>query len=455
VTRSERSSPRLGLLLLLLLAAGSVAMAQACVGADERAAVEAVRARIDGFGDLTWPGWTGAPPMLVRSGDVDCLLDHPAPPAGFVAVGPGVARLDGHVLPVPAATAFDVGGVWSVVVPTRAELQAFVDEHLGRGLVVLDEGLYQRTLLHEAFHAFQMTVMGGPAGMPDFAAGPAVTLAEVASHTAFDAAQSAQGAALHEAIVAPTAGEAVAAVERFLGARDAWRAVAPAGTEALELQLEWLEGTARYADVLLALIPAPEPLGRGGDAWVELLAQVRGPASVASGARDRYAALGAAQAFVLDRLHPGWRAQAIPGGASLEALLRAVVDGLAGVPAPLRSMAVRTVLLDGTRWRVAVADAPDHWAQGLQGVELFGSVDGVWFVFPEDVDAAFWMRGARVPLDIAFLDADGRVLASLTMPTCNADPCPTYRPERPYRSALETFAGRSVGTGTPERLTVP
>ena len=451
--RRAQAVPRLA--LLLVLAVGSFAAAQSCLDLEEHTAVASVSARIEGFGALAWPGWTAAPPMVVRSGDVDCLLDHPAPPAAFVAVGPGVARLDGHLLPVPAATAFEVAGVWSVAVPSRAAFQAFIDEQLGRGLVVLDPASYERVLLHEAFHAFQLTAVGGLIGVPEFGSGPAAALADVASHAGFDAAQSAQGAALHAALTAATAGEAVAAVGRFLQARDDWRSVAPVGTAALERQLEWLEGTARYADTLLALVPAPEPLGRGGVAWTELLEQLRAPSSVATGARDRYAALGAAQAFVLDRLHPGWRAQAIPGGASLEALLRAVADGVAGVPLPLRSMTVRTVVLDGTRWRVAVADAPEHWAQGLQGVDLFGSVDGAWFVFPEDVEAPFWMRGARVPLDIAFLDAEERVLASLTMPTCDVDPCPTYRPERPYRSALETLAGRWAAAGTSGRRTRP
>ncbi len=438
---------------LLVVVAGSVAIAQECVGAQERAEVEAVRTRVEGFGTLVWPGWTEPPPMLVRSGDADCLLDHPAPPAGFEVVRPGVARLDRHLLPVPAATAFEVGGVWSVAVPARAELQAFVDEHLGRGLVVLDQALYERTLVHEAFHAFQMAAVGGLAGVPEF--GPTASLDDVASHTDFDTAQTAQGTALFEALSAPTVGEAVAAVERFLAARETWRAAAPSGTEALELQLEWLEGTARYADVLMASIPAPEPLGRVGEAWGQLVDQVRQPPGVATGARDRYAALGAAQAFVLDRVHPGWRARAIPGGASLEGLLRAVVEGVAGVPAPLRSMAVRTIVLDGVRWRVAVADAPEHWGQGLQGVAVFGSVDGVWFVFPEDVDAPFWMRGARLPLDIAFFDGEGQVLATRTMPTCDADPCPTYRPDGPYRSALETLAGRLVARAPSGQLTAP
>lgn len=451
--RRERATPRVVIALLVAVAAGSAAAQQECAAAEDLASVQAATARIDAVGAIAWPGWGAPPPVLLRSGDADCLLGHPAPPAGFEAVGPGVARLDGHVLPVPAATAFEVGGVWSVAVPARDELQAFVDEHLGRGHVVLDDALYERTLLHEAFHAFQMTAMGGPAGVPEF--GRPASLGDVAAHADFDAAQTAQGGALADALAAPTAGEAVAAVERFLSARGAWRSVAPEGTEALELQLEWLEGTARYADVLLALMPAPAPLGRGGEAWGQLLAQVREPASVATGARDRYAALGAAQAFALDRLHPGWRARAIPGGASLEALLRDVVEGRAGVPAALRSMAVRTVVLDGARWRVAVADRPELWAQGLQDVVIFGSVDGVWFVFPEDVEAPFWMRGARLPLDIAFFDGAGWLLTARTMPTCDAEPCPTYGPDRPYRSALETPAGRLVARGPSGRLTAP
>lgn len=440
--RQRRTRHALGALLTVVLAT-TPAFAQTCATAGELEAVARVRARIAAHGVLAWPGWASPPPVLLRTGDVDCLLDHPAPPEGFVREAPGIHRLDGHVLPVPAATALDVGGTWTLVVPARDDLQAFLDEHLGPDVLDLDDALYQRALLHEAFHAHQMTLVGGIGGVPSFASGgvPAARVGE--SSPALDATHAAQGRALHDALRATTAGEAVAAVERFLVARDAWRRQAPPGTAAAEQQLEWLEGTARYADVLLALYPEPdasEALDPG--AWSDLLAQVRDPATIPTGTRDRYAALGAAQAFLLDRLHPGWKPLAIPGGASLEALLRDVVAGRAGVPAPLRGLELRDLELDGRRWRLAVADTPDAWGQGLRDVANLGAIDGVWFLFPEDVDAPFWMRGARLPLDIAFLDADGRSLATFTMPLCDRDPCPTYRPDDPYRSAVETLAGR-------------
>lgn len=438
----RRRRRALGALLTVLLAAAP-ALAQPCATADELGAAARVRALIVSHGVLAWPGWDSPPPILIRTGDVDCLLDHPAPPDGFVPEAPGVHRLDGHVLPVPAATALDVGGTWTLVVPARDELQAFLDEHLGPDVLQLDDALYQRALLHEAFHAHQMTLLGGIDRVPSFesAGVPAARPGEPSA--ALDATHAAQGRALRDALHASTAGDAVAAVERFLVARDAWRAQAPPGTAATEQQLEWLEGTARYADVLLALYPEPDaPDAFDPSAWTDLLAQVRDPAAIPTGTRDRYAALGAAQAFVLDRLHPGWKRLAIPEGRSLESLLRDVVAGRAGVPAPLRGLELRDLELDGRSWRLAVADTPEAWGQGLRGVTNLGAIDGVWFLFPEDVGAPFWMRGARLPLDIAFLDADGRRLATFTMPLCDRDPCPTYRPDRPYRSAVETLAGR-------------
>jgi hypothetical protein len=324
--RPRRRRYALGALLSVLLAT-TPGFAQPCAAADELEAVARVRARIAAYGGLAWPGWTSPPPVLLRTGDVDCLLDHPAPPEGFVPEAPGIHRLDGHVLPVPAATALDVGGTWTLVVPARGELQAFLDEHLGRGVLHLDDALYQRALLHEAFHAHQMTLVGGIDGVPSFAFAGVPAARPDEPSAALDATHAAQGRALHDALQATTAGDAVAAVGRFLGARDAWRKQAPPGTAATEQQLEWIEGTARYADVLLALYPDPDaPDAVDPSAWTDLLALVRDPAAIPTGTRDRYAALGAAQAFLLDRLHPGWKRLAIPGGASLESLLRDVAN---------------------------------------------------------------------------------------------------------------------------------
>ena len=55
--------------------------------------------------------------------------------------------------------------------------------------------------------------------------------------------------------------------------------------------------------------------------WSEFLAQCSLPPLVAGALRERYTSMGAAQAFLLDRQVPTWKARALPGGESLEQLL--------------------------------------------------------------------------------------------------------------------------------------
>ncbi len=111
------------------------------------------------------------------------------------------------------------------------------------------------------------------------------------------------------------------------------------------------------------------------------------------------------------------------------------------VPDVLAAFPVRTITVDGDPWLVAVADTPTRRGQGLMNVTDLGSLDGMLFVFPETVTAAFWMKDTLIPLDIAFFDDAGRFVDKLTMRPCQADPCPTYPAAAPYRYALEAPEG--------------
>jgi hypothetical protein len=298
----------------------------ACLPAADRAVVAEARTTIQRRGPLLWPAWHEAPPVLLRGEGEDCLLGHPEPPEGFVAGEDGVHRRSGHLLPVPVATAYPVGSRWSVVVPLRTELQALLDQRFGPGALVLDDPVYRRVLVHEAFHAHQMTLVGGPGGMPAFGDDARATpsLEEVAAAPGHAAALDRQGAALQSALRARSVDEARRAGGRFLALRDAWRSTAPAGTAVFERQLEWIEGTARYVDVLAGLAPA------GGEVWSDLLVQLEAPSEIPTGVRDAYAALGAGQAFLLDRLAPSWKERVLPGGEAVEDVLRDAVSLPAG-----------------------------------------------------------------------------------------------------------------------------
>jgi hypothetical protein len=104
--------------------------------------------------------------------------------------------------------------------------------------------------------------------------------------------------------------------------------------------------------------------------------------------------------------------------------------------------------------RLEVAADPATRARGLMGRERVPPGSGMVFLYPGDVREAFWMKDTLVPLSIAFVAADGRVVSVAEMAPCRADPCPTYEPAGPYRYAVELAAGAfpAAGVGAGDRV---
>jgi hypothetical protein len=111
------------------------------------------------------------------------------------------------------------------------------------------------------------------------------------------------------------------------------------------------------------------------------------------------------------------------------------------IPPSLFGRPITTAEIGDLELRVAVADTPNSRRLGLTGIADFGAVAGMVFVFDSPTENGFHMRDVPVPLDIAFVNADGAVVAVLTMTPCDADPCPSYRSPAPFLWALEAPAG--------------
>jgi uncharacterized membrane protein (UPF0127 family) len=84
-----------------------------------------------------------------------------------------------------------------------------------------------------------------------------------------------------------------------------------------------------------------------------------------------------------------------------------------------------------------------------------GADSGMLFVYDrrQSARSAFWMYRTLIPLDIAFIDGDGRIVSLQTMPPCEAGKpaqCPTYAPGRAYHAALEVNAGYFAERGISE-----
>jgi hypothetical protein len=90
---------------------------------------------------------------------------------------------------------------------------------------------------------------------------------------------------------------------------------------------------------------------------------------------------------------------------------------------------------------VEVADDAEERRRGLMGVEDLPEDQGMAFVFDEPVSSTFWMKDTLIPLSIAFVDENGRVIGLREMEPCRADPCPTYGADGPYVLAVEANAG--------------
>lgn len=98
------------------------------------------------------------------------------------------------------------------------------------------------------------------------------------------------------------------------------------------------------------------------------------------------------------------------------------------------------------RLRVEIAATPAHRARGLMARDTLAADTGMLFLYPrlQPGSAGFWMYNTRIPLDIAFLDSDGRIRAIRTMSPCppmQGTRCPSYRPHVEYAAALEVNGG--------------
>jgi len=115
------------------------------------------------------------------------------------------------------------------------------------------------------------------------------------------------------------------------------------------------------------------------------------------------------------------------------------------VPSALSGLPVTTATIGGRKLDVVVAATPGARSRGLMDIADLSGIDGMAFVFDAPTETGFYMKDVLVPLDIAFIGADGRVIDVRTMARCDAEPCPIYRASAAFRWALETPKGGLAG----------
>jgi len=87
---------------------------------------------------------------------------------------------------------------------------------------------------------------------------------------------------------------------------------------------------------------------------------------------------------------------------------------------------------------VEVAKTPEERARGLMGRKLLSKDEGMLFIFEKEDYHGFWMKDTHIPLSIAFIDKEGRIVKITDMKPLSLE---THDPPRPILYALEMNKG--------------
>jgi len=101
---------------------------------------------------------------------------------------------------------------------------------------------------------------------------------------------------------------------------------------------------------------------------------------------------------------------------------------------------VSTVEVDGTIFKVVIADTEKEMNRGLSGRKKLEKNQGMLFVFEKSGVYPFWMKDMNFPIDIIWIDEDFKVVYIKENATPESYP-ETFTSYSPARYALEVASG--------------
>jgi hypothetical protein len=95
-------------------------------------------------------------------------------------------------------------------------------------------------------------------------------------------------------------------------------------------------------------------------------------------------------------------------------------------------------------FKVEIASSPIKRTRGLMWRQNLPVDHGMLFVSSSAEIQSFWMKNTLIPLDIIFIDADGKIVdIKRNFLPCKNDPCESYSSVRPAKYVLEINAGQA------------
>jgi len=94
--------------------------------------------------------------------------------------------------------------------------------------------------------------------------------------------------------------------------------------------------------------------------------------------------------------------------------------------------------IKGREIRVEVAKTPEERARGLMWRKHLGRDEGMLFIFENEDYHGFWMKDTLIPLSIAFIDKEGRIVKIAEMKPLTLE---SHTPPKPVLYSLEMNKG--------------
>ncbi len=134
---------------------------------------------------------------------------------------------------------------------------------------------------------------------------------------------------------------------------------------------------------------------------------------------------------------------------------RFLVSGMAAfalvlsAPAALAELETSPLTIESTNgahaFTVEIADDPEEITTGLMFRESMDADAGMLFDFGQPRETAMWMKNTLIPLDMLFMDPQGKIIAIARQTVPESER--TVSPGVPVKSVLELNGGRAAELG--------
>jgi uncharacterized protein len=125
-------------------------------------------------------------------------------------------------------------------------------------------------------------------------------------------------------------------------------------------------------------------------------------------------------------------------------LLVATLAGILATSAAATPAVIPLTLPSGKVLQTEVMVSDQDRQMGLMFRPSLALDHGMLFIFEQPDFHAIWMKNCKFPIDILWLDDQGKVVhVAEKVPPCKAEPCPVYQPLQRASYVVELNAGQA------------